>query len=117
MARFWPYILKKGVLFAIPILAVGGALMAYNYARFENPFEFGHKFLAAGTGPSIRDHGLSAFGFRANLAAAFINPPVIDGVAPYIHITRHGLSMLFTTPVFIFLLWPKDFGAFGRNLP
>jgi hypothetical protein len=24
--------------------------------------------------------------------------------------------MLFTTPVFIFLLWPKDFGAFGRNL-
>lgn len=116
----WPgfaYILKKGVLFAVPILAVGVALMAYNYARFENPFEFGHKFLAAGTRPSIRDHGLFSFWFlRANLAAAFINPPVIDGVAPYIHITRHGLSMLFTTPVFIFLLWPKDFGAFGRNL-
>lgn len=113
----WGPILRKGILFSIPILAVGFALMAYNYARFENLFEFGHKFLANGTRPSIRDHGLFSWWFlRANLAAAITNPPVIDGVPPFIHITRHGLSLLFTTPALIFLLWPREFGAFGRNL-
>lgn len=113
----WGFALRKAVPFAIPILAVGFALMAYNYARFENPFEFGHTFLANGTRASIRDHGLfSPWFLRANLAAAITNPPIFSGTEPFIHITRHGLSLFFTTPALLFLFWPRTWGALGRNL-
>jgi len=113
----WGPVLKKGALFALPVLAVGFALMAYNYARFDSPFEFGHKFLANGTRASIRDHGLFSFWFlKNNLAAAITNPPVLDGFRPFIHITRHGLSLFWCTPVLLFLLWPARWSAFARNV-
>jgi hypothetical protein len=113
----WGPILRKGIVFSIPILAVGFALMAYNDARFESFGEFGHTFLANGTRASIRDHGLFSFWFlKANLAAAFTNPPVFDGNVPFIHITRHGLGLPWTTPALLFLLWPRTWGAFARNL-
>lgn len=101
-------LLLKLVAFGIPVLVVGGCLMWYNIARFDSPFEFGHTFLAGGTRPSIREHGLFSFWFlKNNLAAAFTNPPVIDGFPPYIHITRHGLSIFFVTPAIMWTFWPK----------
>jgi hypothetical protein len=113
----WAPILRKGALFAAPVLAIGFALMAYNHARFESVGEFGHTFLANGTRASIRDHGLMSWWFlKANLAAAITNPLVVDGTFPFLHITRHGLSLLWTTPVLLYLLWPLRFGALGRNL-
>lgn len=113
----WKTLVKKGVLFGLPVIASGVALMVYNYLRFENPFEFGHTFLAGGTRPSIREHGLFSFWFlRNNLAAAITNPPVFDSVAPYIHITRHGLSIFFCTPALLYVFFPKRFGAFARNV-
>lgn len=113
----WGPLLRKGALFAAPILAVGFALMAYNYARFDDPFEFGHKFLANGTRASIRDHGLFSFWFlKNNLAAALTNPPVIDGFRPFIHITRHGLGLFWCTPVLLFIFWPREWSAFARNV-
>lgn len=113
----WGPVLRKGAVFAAPILAVGFGLMAYNYARFERFGEFGHTFLANGTRASIRDHGLMSWWFlKNNLAAALTNPPVLDAFPPFIHITRHGLSLIFTTPVLLYLLWPARFGALGRNL-
>jgi len=115
----WPgfaVVLRKGVAFAIPVLAAGAALMAYNYARFESFTEFGHTYLAGGTRPSIREHGLFSFWFlRNNLAAAITNPPVLDGFPPYIHITRHGLSLFFCTPALLYVFWPRGVSAFARN--
>ena len=100
--------LKQGVLFALPCLAVGGALMWYNYARFESPFEFGHRFLLNGTRDSIVDHGLFSFWFLPrNLSSAFTNVPQFISHYPYVKITGHGLSLLATTPVFFYLLWPR----------
>ena len=113
----WGPVLKKGALFSIPILAVGFTLMAYNYARFDDPFEFGHRFLANGTRASIREHGLFSFWFlKNNLSAVLTNPPVIDGFRPFIHITRHGLGLIWCTPVLLFLLWPKQWSVFARNV-
>ncbi len=113
----WGTFLRKGLLFAAPVLAIGFALMAYNHARFESFGEFGHTFLANGTRASIRDHGLFSWWFlKANLGAAFTNPPVFDGFPPFIHVTRHGLGMVWTTPVLIFLLYPKTWSTFARNL-
>lgn len=113
----WGPVLRKGIVFAIPVLAVGFLLMAYNYARFESFGEFGHTFLANGTRASIRDHGLFSMWFlKANLAAALTNPPVFDTFPPFIHITRHGLGFLWTTPALVLVLWPKVWNAFARNL-
>lgn len=112
----WAFLIRKGILFALPILVGGILLMFYNYYRFESPFEFGHKFLANGTRASIREHGLFSFWFlKNNLSAMITNPPVIDVFRPFIHITRHGLGLFWTTPVFLLLLWPKEFGAYARN--
>ena len=113
----WGPVLRKGLVFAVPVLAVGLALMAYNQARFESPFEFGHTFLANGTRASIREHGLFSWWFlKSNLAAAITNPPVFDGFPPFIHITRHGLSLFFCTPVLLYVLRPVQWSAFARNL-
>lgn len=104
----WKKVLKKLTLFAIPAVSVGIALMIFNYLRFENPFEFGHSYLMGGARASIRDHGLfSPWFLKYNLPAAFTNVPVITPTdPPFIHITRHGLSFIFCTPVFLLILWP-----------
>ncbi len=112
----WGMVLRKGAAFAAPVLVAGAALMAYNLARFDSPGEFGHTFLAGGTRPSIREHGLFSFWFlKNNLAAALTNPPVLDSFPPYIHITRHGLSLFFCTPALLWVLWPRRWSAFARN--
>lgn len=104
----WGTRLKKVVLFALPCLVVGVGLMIYNEARFERFGEFGHSYLAEGTRDSIRRHGLFSFWFlNRNLSAMFTNMPVFTATAPYIHITRHGLGLLATTPVFFLLFRPK----------
>lgn len=113
----WGRVLRTGTAFAAPVLGVGAALMAYNLARFGSPFEFGHTFLAGGTRPSIREHGLFSFWFlKNNLAAALTNPPVLDSFPPFLHITRHGLSVFFCTPALLAVFWPRRWTAFARNL-
>lgn len=103
----WMTRLKKVVLFALPCVAVGVALMIYNEARFERFGEFGHSYLAEGSRDSIRRHGLFSFWFlNRNLSAMLTNMPVFTATAPFVHITRHGLGLLVTTPVFFLLFRP-----------
>jgi len=100
--------LRRLALFSIAPLAVGVGLMFYNLVRFDSVFEFGHKFLADGTRESVVDHGLFSFWFLSrNLSAALANVPQFSMTWPYVRISGHGLSLLFTTPVFFYLLWPK----------
>ncbi len=109
---------KRLFLFFLPLLVTAFVLMWYNYARFENPLEFGHRFLQAGARPSIREHGLFSMWFlNRNLAAALTHLPVIDGVKPFIHITRNGLSFIFLCPAFVLLLWPKFHANSGQDSP
>ncbi len=42
--KFTLKLLGKLTLAALPYVAVGAALMLYNYVRFENPFEFGQRY-------------------------------------------------------------------------
>ena len=99
---------KRLFFFFLPLFVTAFVLMWYNYVRFADPFEFGHRFLQAGARPSIREHGLFSMWFlNRNLAAALTHLPVIDGVKPFIHITRNGLSFIFLCPAFVLLLWPR----------
>lgn len=106
--RTWVDVAKRVGWFAIPTVAAGVALLLYNAARFESPFEFGHTYLVEGTRDAIRDHGLFSMWFlNRNLQAAFVNMPVITAAYPFVHITRHGLSLLATTPPLLFLFRPR----------
>ncbi len=44
--------------FVVPVLLIGAALMALNLARFDDPFEFGHRFLEIRWQPRIQQYGL-----------------------------------------------------------
>jgi hypothetical protein len=100
---------RKGLWFSAPILVVGGLLMAYNMARFDSPFEFGHTFLQDGQRPSVRNHGLFHFRFlNRNLSAALTNFPVFSENAPHVLVNRHGLGIFVVTPAFLLLLWPRQ---------
>lgn len=98
---------KKLVLFCIPCLIIGLSLMAINYIRFESLSEFGHKYLAAGNIGRIKSYGLFNLQFLSkNLTAQFTLLPRFQETYPYIIISKHGMSMLLTTPAFIYLLRP-----------
>ena len=78
---------------------VGGILAWLNYARFENPFEFGHKFLAVQWQERIFRFGLFNYHFLSrNLAAALVLLPRLSAHWPYVKISQHGMSLLVTSP-------------------
>ena len=104
----WKEQIRRGLWFSLPILVAGGALMAFNLARFDHAFEFGHTYLQDGMRPAIREHGLFNLHFlKANFTAAFANVPLFLTKSPFVQITRHGISILATTPLFLLLLWPR----------
>ena len=100
--------IKKLVAFCVPCLVVGVGLMAMNVARFESLSEFGHTYLAAGQLQRIKTYGLFHQHFLSkNLATLLALVPEIKAQAPYLQISKHGMSILLTTPTFLYLLWPQ----------
>jgi len=101
--------LRKLLLFAAPMAAVGIALAWYNWARWQNPLEFGHFYLLEGTRAPTRDHGLFNFFFlNHNLSAALTNVPRISDQAPFVQVTRHGLGILACTPALLALIGGRE---------
>lgn len=99
-------LLHKTLLFALPCLMVGGTLLLLNWMRFDNPLEFGHTYLAGGNLQRIRDFGLFDGSFIGrNLAAMLTLLPRISTDAPYLSISKHGMTILLSSPALLFLLW------------
>lgn len=104
----WGGALKKLALFCAPCLVMGLGLMWMNYIRFESFSEFGHRYLAAGGLERIKQYGLFNYHFLSkNLTAALTLLPRLQAEAPYIVISKHGMSLLLTTPALIYLFWPE----------
>ena len=104
-------------LFAAPAAAIGIALAWFNWHRFGSPFEFGHAYLAIRWANRIQHWGLFNYHFLSrNLAAAFTLTPKFINRAPYVQVSRDGLSMLITTPALAYLLWPRERPAVHRAL-
>src|SRR4029077_15322856 len=98
---------RKMLRFATPIAVIGAALCWHNYARFQNPFEFGHKFLAVQWQDGISMSALfTSPSLSRNLAAALILLPRIMGHWPYIKISQHGMSLLVTSPNLAYTVLP-----------
>ena len=103
--------------FSLPIAAVGAILAVLNVARFGDPFEFGHKFLAVQWQERMFRFGLFNYHFLSrNLAAALILLPRVLAHAPYVKISQHGMSMLVTSPNLAYTALPQAPGPLRRAL-
>lgn len=104
----WKEITRKLALFFSPVVVIAGAQMIMNAARFQNVFEFGHSYIGGPAGNRVREHGLYAYHyFEWNLKALLIKLPTISKQFPFFGYDPDGMSIFITTPVFIYLFWPK----------
>ena len=95
------------MLFAAPVLVYAAWMMAANVDRFGRPLEFGHTYLYIRWAERIERWGLFNVHYvPRNLAAAFTLLPYFRAHWPYVTISRHGLSLLFTTPLLVYAIWP-----------
>jgi hypothetical protein len=110
-------ILRKLVAFAAPVVAAGLVAAWYNYVRFGELGEFGHSYLAVRQQAQIERYGLFNLHYLGrNLAVALTLLPDLTPRPPYVSISGHGLAMWFTTPVLLYLLWPRERGPLHRIL-
>src|SRR5690606_1791053 len=80
--------------FAAPVALIAAAAVAYNMARFGQPTEFGHSYLAVRQQAQMEESGLFSYSYLSrNLAVAFTLLPQIRDEAPYLVIGGHGLAI------------------------
>ncbi len=104
----WADVVRPALLFAVPLLVIGGIAMWMNQARFDDPFEFGHQYLQIRWRPRIERWGLFNYHYLGKNLAVFVAAlPWLTATEPYLKISRHGLALWFTTPNLLTALWPK----------
>jgi hypothetical protein len=105
----WGYAVKKLAWFCAPCLVVGLGLLWMNHIRFDSLTEFGHTYLAGGTIGRIKNYGLFNLQFLSkNLSALLTLLPRFQPEAPFVVVSKHGMSLLLTTPAFFYLFLPKE---------
>ena len=101
--RKWSWkLLGKLVLAALPYAIVAAGLMLYNYARFDDPFEFGQKYqltVADQSNYSIALNGQTVLRIINETLSNFFAPGKISATYPYLRES----SVFFNFPVL--LLW------------
>jgi len=103
--------------FSIPCLVIGGTLLWFNHLRFEQYLEFGHYYLRGGGDARVQEFGLFDPRFlNKNLAAAFTLTPRLTDAAPYIQLTKHGMSIFLTTPVLFWVFGARNDAGIHRPL-
>jgi hypothetical protein len=103
--------------FAAPVIVVAAIGVALNLARFDQPTEFGHSYLAVRQQAQMEASGLFSLDYLTrNLAVGFTLLPRFSGHWPFVLISGHGLALWFTTPILFFLLWPRERGPWHRPL-
>lgn len=108
---------RRGALFAAPIIVIAIAAMIHNYVRFGEPTEFGHSYLAVRQQQQMETIGMFSYDYLSrNLAVALTLLPRFSSAEPYVSIGGHGLAMWFTTPILLFVLWPVKRNPLHRAL-
>ncbi len=110
--------IKKPILrFALPVVGFAIVGMIYNYVRFKSLTEFGHNYLDVRQQIQIEQYGLASYHYLGrNLAVAFTLLPDILPAAPYVQVGGHGLAIWVTTPILLFVVWPREKPAIHRSL-
>ena len=106
---------------ALGLFALGAApLLLFaawsNLARFGSPFDFGHAhFWNNRVNPEVQRYGLFSLHYlEAQLHAAFTRLPHLEGGR--LAWDPHGMSLFLTTPLFLWLLWPRERPRLHRAL-
>jgi hypothetical protein len=108
---------KTCAKFAAPVVVIAILGMIHNYARFDDPLEFGHRYLAVMQQQQLESHGMFDYAYLSrNLTVAFSLLPELSWSKPYVIVSGHGLAMWFTTPLLFFVLWPRTKGPLHRPL-
>jgi hypothetical protein len=103
--------------FGFPLAVLVLLAMLHNFARFYDPFEFGHRFLQIRWQPRIETWGLFDLHYlKRNLTVFLASLPWLYTSSPFVRIGRHGLALWFTTPNLFWSLWPKRFDATSAAL-
>lgn len=116
--RRWRAALPRLLPWAAAILAVAIPMAAMNYARFGSFSEFGHSHLYANrVNAQIQRYGLFHYAFlERNLHDAFTRLPLIQFHPLQIGFNGEGMSLFVTTPLFFWLLWPRERPRLHRAL-
>lgn len=108
---------RRVLVFAAPIIAFAIAGMIYNYVRFASPTEFGHTYLNVRQQTQIENWGLESYHYLSrNLTVALTLLPEFFLHSPWLQISGHGMAIWVTTPLVVFLLWPRETPALHRAL-
>ena len=114
----WGALVKKVALFAVPVamaLAVQPLLNKLAFGAFS--FGAGHEHLTVGWRARIDRWGLFSYHYLArNLGIVTSSLPFMLKQAPWFQINSHGLALWFTTPIYLYLFWPKKKSAVLRNI-
>jgi hypothetical protein len=118
-------LLRSYAAFAVPVLAVFAACVWTNYTRFHSfsPSDFGHEYLGVAWRARMQKWGVIDYHYLPkNLGCMLTILPWLPphgtrvawlgsggGAAPF-QINEHGLALWFTTPIYLWLLWPRSRG-------
>jgi len=116
-------LVRRYALFAAPILPILALCAWSNHSRFHHwsPNAFGHEYLSVAWHDRMQKWGLFGYHYLGkNLACLLTVLPwsaakgaqvslwsAHGGAAPF-QINEHGLALWFTTPIYLWLLWPRD---------
>jgi hypothetical protein len=105
----WKPAVRKLGLFALGAAPLALLAAAYNVYRFGSPSEFGHAFLYNNrVNVDIDRWGLFDLAYlQRNLEAAFLKLPSLSLNPLRLGYDPHGLSLLLTLPLLVFLVVPK----------
>ena len=109
LGAYWKPALRKLGLFALGAAPLALLAAAYNVYRFGSPSEFGHAFLFNNrVNVDIDRWGLFDLVYLPrNLEAAFLKLPSLSLNPLKLGYDPHGLSLLLTLPLLVFLVVPK----------
>jgi hypothetical protein len=112
-------LLRRYALFALPILGALAFVAWTNWTRYgrPTPVYFDHEFLTVAWRGRMHKWGMLNYHYFAkNLGIALTSLPWLPARgeaaafgAPF-KINEHGLALWFTTPLYLWLLWPKRLG-------
>jgi hypothetical protein len=96
------------LLFALPLGLCVALSWWHNAARFHDPFEPGYRYLTVAWQERINKWGLFHYHYLAkNLGVVLTSLPWVDEDSVF-KINVHGLALWFTTPLYFWLLWPRQ---------
>jgi hypothetical protein len=102
-------VVKKLALFGAPVALCVGFALWHNRVRFGHAGDFGYQYLTVAWQARMKKWGLFSYHYLArNLGIVLTSLPFYEPHAPTpVQINEHGLALWLTTPLYLWLLWPK----------